>query len=122
MGARQDRRGHQRPLSRRHFAMQIDSNLCERPTISRSRTGTGPGRESGWGCVRARAGLLMRCLWHPSKHGRRYISSRKSGCNYEMNILASFATVVVGIRSAKSLVGAGGRRYRKSIGLTLPSD
>lgn len=65
----------------------------------------------------------MRCLWHPSKHGRRYISSsRKSGCNYEMSILASFATVVVGIRSAKSLVGVGGRRYRESIGLTLPSD
>lgn len=69
----------------------------------------------GGACVRARAGLLMRCLWHPSKHGRRYISSRRSGCNYEMSILASFATVVVGIRSAKSLVGVGGRRYRESI-------
>lgn len=97
MGARQDRRGHQRPLSRRHFAMQIDSNLCERPSLEAVQVPVLDVR------VRALAGLLMRCLWHPSKHGRRYISSRKSGCNYEMSILASFATVVVGIRSAKSL-------------------
>lgn len=103
MGARQDRRGHQRPLSRRHFAMQIDSNLCERPSLEAVQVPVLDVRVGVRACVRALAGLLMPCLWHPSKHGRRYISSRKSGCNYKMSILASFATVVVGIRSVKSL-------------------